>query len=44
VFKEAWTLTCESPDGTVRSAQQVVVDRGQRLALDLRKSCRAGRS
>jgi hypothetical protein len=42
-IKEAWTLTCESPAGTARSARQVFVDRGQRVALDLRKECRARR-
>jgi hypothetical protein len=27
--KEAWTLTCEKPDGTVAAVHRVVVDRGE---------------
>ena len=42
-LKEAWTLTCESSNGTVHSARQLIVDRGQRISLDLRKECRAKR-
>ena len=37
--REAWTLTCEMPDGTVLSTQQVSVERGQRAALELGKGC-----
>ena len=37
---ETYTLSCEQPEGTTRSARQVQVDRGQRLALDLRKDCK----
>lgn len=40
--KEAYELTCETPDGTVLERRDVVVDRGQVLDLDLR--CRAPRS
>ncbi|HEV7846057.1 MAG TPA: M14 family zinc carboxypeptidase [Thermoleophilaceae bacterium] len=38
--REAYMLTCETPQGTVKSARQVFVARGERLALDLRKDCR----
>jgi hypothetical protein len=38
--QEAWTLSCETPQGVVKSARQVFVARGERLALDLRKDCR----
>jgi len=38
--QEAWTLSCESPEGTTKSARQVFVARGERLTLDLRKDCR----
>ena len=38
--QEAYTLTCASPQGVVKSARQVFVARGERLALDLRKDCR----
>ena len=37
---EKHTLTTETPQGVVKSAQQVFVARGERLALDLRKGCR----
>ena len=36
--KEAWTLTCSRPNGTVRATRAVVVDRGQ--TLDLGSACR----
>jgi hypothetical protein len=39
-IQEAYTLTCETPQGVVKSARQVFVARGERLALDLRKDCR----
>jgi hypothetical protein len=39
-LQEAWTLSCETPQGVVKSARQVFVARGERLALDLRKDCR----
>ena len=38
--QEAYTLTCETPQGKVKAARQVFVARGERLALDLRKDCR----
>ncbi len=38
--REAYTLSCETPQGVVKSARQVFVARGERLALDLRKDCR----
>ena len=38
--QEAYTLSCETPQGVVKSARQVFVARGERLALDLRKDCR----
>jgi hypothetical protein len=41
--QETWTLFCESPEGTIRSARQVFVDRGQRRSLDLRTDCMARR-
>ena len=36
---ETWTLFCEDPDGTIRSARQVGVARGERRELDLREAC-----
>ncbi len=39
-IQEAYNLTCETPQGVVKSARQVFVARGERLALDLRKDCR----
>jgi Zinc carboxypeptidase len=41
--EETWTLSCEQPEGTVRSARQVFVERGERRALDLRRDCRIRR-
>jgi Zinc carboxypeptidase len=41
--QETWTLFCEQPEGTIRSARQVFVDRGQRRSLDLRTDCRQRR-
>jgi Zinc carboxypeptidase len=41
--QETWTLFCEQPEGVVRSARQVFVDRGERRALDLRRDCRTRR-
>jgi Zinc carboxypeptidase len=41
--QETWTLFCEQPEGTIRSARQVFVDRGERRSLDLRNDCRARR-
>jgi hypothetical protein len=38
--QESYTLSCETPQGVVKSARQVIVARGERLALDLRKDCR----
>jgi hypothetical protein len=32
-IKEAWTLTCTRPDGSLRSTRQVIVDRGQRVRV-----------
>jgi hypothetical protein len=38
---EAWTLTCESPDGsTVHGSREVVVGRGERVELDLGRTCK----
>jgi hypothetical protein len=37
--KEAWRLNC-SVDGERQSSQRIVVNRGQRLSLDLRKACK----
>jgi hypothetical protein len=36
---ETWTLFCEDPDGTIRSARQVGIARGERRSLDLRGAC-----
>ena len=36
---ETWTLFCEDADGTIRSARQVGIARGERRSLDLRKDC-----
>jgi hypothetical protein len=41
--QETWTLSCEQPEGTIRSARQVYVDRGERRTLDLRRDCRIRR-
>jgi Zinc carboxypeptidase len=41
--QETWTLSCEQPEGTIRSARQVFVARGERRALDLRGDCRIRR-
>jgi hypothetical protein len=41
--QETWTLSCEQPEGTVRSARQVFVERGELRALDLRSDCRIRR-
>ena len=38
--QQAYTLSCETPQGVVKAARQVFVARGERLALDLRKDCR----
>ena len=37
---ETWTLFCEDANGTIRSARQLFVGRGERRALDLRADCR----
>jgi hypothetical protein len=38
---EPWTgtVTFEGPDGTIRSARQVLVARGERRELDLTSDC-----
>ncbi len=36
---ETWTLFCEDADGTIRSARQVGIARGERRDLDLREDC-----
>ncbi|HUR73226.1 MAG TPA: M14 family zinc carboxypeptidase [Sporichthya sp.] len=36
-MREAWTLTCETPDGRVLGTRQVVVDRGR--AIDVGRVC-----
>lgn len=36
--REAWTLTCERPSGSIAAARQVIVDRGQ--TVDLGSACR----
>jgi Zinc carboxypeptidase len=41
--QETWTLSCEQPEGTIRSARQVFVERGERRSLDLRSDCRIRR-
>jgi hypothetical protein len=42
-IEETWTLSCETPEGTTRSARQVFVARGERRSLDLRGDCRVRR-
>jgi Zinc carboxypeptidase len=42
-IEETWTLSCETPEGTTRSARQVFVARGERRTLDLRGDCRVRR-
>jgi hypothetical protein len=41
--QETWTLFCEQPEGTIRSARQVLVARGQTRSLDLRGECKVRR-
>jgi hypothetical protein len=41
--QETWTLFCEQPEGTIRSARQVYVARGQKRTLDLRTDCKIRR-
>ena len=41
--QETWTLFCESPEGTIRSARQVFVARGARRTVDLSTDCKARR-
>ena len=41
--QETWTLLCDEPEGTIRSARQVFVDRGERRSIDLRGECRVRR-
>jgi hypothetical protein len=41
--QETWTLFCEQPEGTIRSARQVYVGRGQKRTLDLRTDCKVRR-
>ena len=41
--EETWTLSCETPEGTTRSARQVFVARGERRTLDLRGDCQIRR-
>ena len=41
--QETWTLFCEQPEGTIRSARQVFVERGGRRSIDLRTDCRVRR-
>ena len=40
---ETWTLFCEQPEGTIRSARQVYVGRGEKRTLDLRTDCKVRR-
>jgi hypothetical protein len=42
-IEETWTLFCETPEGTARSARQVFVARGERRTIDLRADCRVRR-
>jgi hypothetical protein len=37
--KEAWTLTCESPSGTVLEQRQLFIDRGQALGIEFAGAC-----
>ena len=41
--EETRMLSCETPEGTTRSARQVFVARGERRSLDLRGDCRIRR-
>ncbi|HEU0024474.1 MAG TPA: M14 family metallopeptidase [Thermoleophilaceae bacterium] len=41
--QETWTLFCEQPEGTIRSARQVYVARGQKRTFDLRTDCKIRR-
>ncbi|MDQ3644934.1 MAG: peptidase M14 [Actinomycetota bacterium] len=36
---ESWTLTCETPSGTVRNGGQVTIDRGERQTLNFTSAC-----
>jgi hypothetical protein len=37
--REAWTLTCESPDGTVLAQRELFIDRGQTAAIEFGGAC-----
>jgi hypothetical protein len=41
---ESWTLTCESPEGTVRDTRSITIDRSQRQTLDLTGACASSRA
>jgi hypothetical protein len=41
--QETFTLYCEQPEGVIRSARQVYVQRGGRRSLDLRTDCKIRR-
>ena len=41
--EESYTLFCEQPEGTIRSARQVYVGRGEKRTLDLRTDCKVRR-
>ena len=41
---EAWTLTCESPAGTVRESRQIVVDRAETVTANLSCPAPAGQA
>jgi hypothetical protein len=41
--QETYTLYCEQPEGVIRSARQVFVQRGGRRSLDLRTDCKVRR-
>jgi hypothetical protein len=39
--REYWTMSCETPDGEVLASQDVFVERGQTVTVDLGKGCKA---
>jgi hypothetical protein len=41
--EESYTLFCEQPEGVIRSARQVFVNRGEKRVLDLRNDCKVRR-
>ncbi len=41
--REAWTLTCETPDGNVLASRQLFIDRGKQAKVDFAGACAKGK-